>query len=112
MLDLVVGLDARSEMRIVRVGLQQAVCDWKSDQAGQCEDEEGEELGLDAKKKVSQRLEAMKPSCRASAAAAAIGRGSVISGDIYLVIVRIVGTHRGDNGLAGEPCFTTKRNVV
>lgn len=55
MLDLVVGLDAGSEMRIVRVGLQQAVCDWKGDQAGQCENEEGEELGLDVKR--GQRLE-------------------------------------------------------
>jgi hypothetical protein len=33
-------------MRIVLAGLQQAIRDWESDQAGQCEDEDGEELGL------------------------------------------------------------------
>lgn len=46
MLDLVVGLDSGGKVRIVLVGLQQAVCYRQCDEARQREDEEREELGL------------------------------------------------------------------
>ena len=46
MLDCIVAFDAGGEMRVVLAGLQQAVRYGNRDQARQCQDEDGEELGL------------------------------------------------------------------